>query len=227
MVAQMDGLLRALGVGFSRGVFDPTEDGVRGLVAEGWRLPEGLTGALPKRRAEFLAGRACAARALAAVGGPGVQLGRDAEGRAAWPEGWMGAITHSHGVAGAVAGPAAGRRGLGLDVEAWMAPERAERLKGRILCPGEDAQRPPELSFADFLTVCFSAKESLYKALYGEVRRYFGFSAARLVSVEEGRFELVLTAALTDGLPAGACFSGVFKREQGRVWTFIDVPRLG
>lgn len=192
------------------------------LAGEGWSLPEALSAALPKRKAEFMAGRKCAAAALRNAGCESLApLGRDAEGVPCWPEGWLGAITHSHGLAAAAAAPRGPLLGIGLDAEAWMKAARAERLKGRILCPGEDALRPASMSFAEFVTLVFSAKESLFKALYPQVGRYFGFHAAELLALGEGALRLRLTEALAEGLPAGAELSGRYLALSPWVVTLI------
>ncbi|HEA5906762.1 TPA: 4'-phosphopantetheinyl transferase superfamily protein, partial [Pseudomonas aeruginosa] len=74
-------------------------------------------------------------------------------------------------------------RGLGLDVETLLEAERARYLHGEILTEGE------RLRFADDLerrtgllvTLAFSLKESLFKALYPLVGKRFYFEHAELL----------------------------------------------
>ncbi|MDQ4346964.1 MFS transporter, partial [Pseudomonas aeruginosa] len=73
--------------------------------------------------------------------------------------------------------------GLGLDVETLLEAERARYLHGEILTEGE------RLRFADDLerrtgllvTLAFSLKESLFKALYPLVGKRFYFEHAELL----------------------------------------------
>ncbi len=60
------------------------------------------------------------------------------------------------------------------------------------------------------LLVTFSVKESLYKSLYPTVRRYFGFDAVKICSIDNrvGRVSLELTQNLTTELTKGTKFSG-------------------
>ena len=68
------------------------------------------------------------------------------------------------------------------------------------------------LPFNELLTLTFSAKESLFKALYPQVRCYFDFLDARMVAVDMQRqtFVLALLKTLTPNCPAGRRFNGRF-----------------
>lgn len=79
------------------------------------------------------------------------------------------------------------------------------------------------LPFNELLTLTFSAKESLFKALYPQVRCYFDFLDARMVAVDTQRqtFVLALLKTLTPNCPAGRRFSGRFWRKGDDVTTFI------
>ncbi|MGL6523541.1 4'-phosphopantetheinyl transferase superfamily protein, partial [Aeromonas dhakensis] len=58
-------------------------------------------------------------------------------------------------------------------------------------------------SRAEALTLIFSAKESLFKALYPRVGRYFDFLDARWLAMTEQTLTLELVDSLTPTLPAG------------------------
>lgn len=173
-------------------------------VLDGGPLPAHLASAAPRRRTQFLAGRHCARRAVAAAAaatgtGTGTGLERVTVGIGeddlpAWPGGWTGSISHTDGMAVAVAAPTTLCAALGIDVEQWIEPPRAARLVDAIALP-EDVARVAAvaaLTPAAALTLLFSAKEALYKTLYPEVRRYFGFDAARLHACGQGWLELAL-----------------------------------
>lgn len=125
-------------------------------------LPDDLMTAVPKRRSEYLAGRLCAALALRAAG-QAVHVGRN--GRApVWPAGVAGSISHSDSRAIAVVSLV--HRAVGVDCETVMADDLAQKLRGEIIGNAEAQLCPPNLPFASFLTLVFSAKEALFKALY-------------------------------------------------------------
>jgi 4'-phosphopantetheinyl transferase EntD len=103
---------------------DPAERGrVRGVVrrrAGSRAVPGGAAadrGAVPRRRAEFTTGRACARRALAELGvAPAAILSGDRR-EPLWPDGVVGAITHCAGFRAAAVGRATDYRSIGIDAE--------------------------------------------------------------------------------------------------------------
>ncbi|KUJ41368.1 hypothetical protein ACZ90_68230 [Streptomyces albus subsp. albus] len=124
----------------------------------------GLAAAMPPpRRRDFLAGRCAARRALAAAALPVAQIpcaGR----RPRLPAGCVGSISHSGGLAVALAAP--GRRfgALGCDLELRGLPSAAAHL---VLNAAEQAWMRGAASPARAehrLLAAFSAKEAAYKA---------------------------------------------------------------
>ena len=171
--------------------------------------PEGLIGrevhdirkAVPKRQAEFAAGRRAARRALAALGQPDTAIPSRADRAPEWPEGVVGAITHDAGLAAAMLAEATSCGGVGLDIaEATPFPTH---LRDRILIT--DSERALDDLEA---RAVFSAKEALYKALYPSVQAFFGFDAAEVVpDLGAERFSARLTLPLGP-YPKGAAFTG-------------------
>ncbi|WP_406423245.1 4'-phosphopantetheinyl transferase superfamily protein [Streptomyces sp. NBC_00873] len=116
----------------------------------------------PKRRADFLIGRSALHRALRSAG-----LTADAvlfEGpRPLLPEGISASISHSDGVAVAVAGPSERFRSLGVDVELTGLPLEAAHL---VLRGAETAELQQAGDAAQQrLLAMYSAKEAAFKAL--------------------------------------------------------------
>ncbi|MEU0133198.1 4'-phosphopantetheinyl transferase superfamily protein [Streptomyces sp. NPDC006296] len=112
------------------------------------------------RRREFLAGRLAARRALRAVGLDCGQIPR--AGRLPlFPPGRAASISHSAGVAVAVARAPGRDTPLGCDVELRPLPEGAARL---VLRADEEALLR---AGAWSVTALFSAKEAAWKALLG------------------------------------------------------------
>lgn len=134
-----------------------------------------VRGAVDKRRLEFTAGRTAARSALAQIGvAPGpIPCGPD---RApVWPAGVAASITHTAGIALAVAADGARIAGLGVDLE----PERElpPELARRIAAPSEIAALNAPLRLAALRL--FSLKEAAFKAQYPISGRVIDFDAAR------------------------------------------------
>ncbi len=191
-----------------------------------WGIP--APDAVSKRQTEFLAGRLCAHEALRrATGVPGVPaVGED---RApCWPIGVVGSITHGAGWAAAVAARSEYWRGLGLDVERQLPSARADRLVGEILTPREqdgyaaldDTQR------ALLVTLTFSIKESLFKALYPLVNKRFYFQDAELIQHDSsGYTRLRLLSDLSQEWKRGTELEGQFVQFEGYLLSLVSIPR--
>lgn len=185
-------------------------------------------GSNPKRQAEYLAGRRCAALALVTAGHDYYVPERDSHsGRPLWPDGWCGSITHSHGIAAAVTGQTCHWHSLGLDIEKMIAPDRAQRLRQAILTPGEQ-QRMEQLEpavAARNLTLIFSAKESLFKALNPLTDIYFGFQDAQVLpTTQAGQITLQLLRDLAPPYIAGTMFSALWCEYGHGMLTLVSLP---
>lgn len=190
----------------------------------GFALPDHLARAVPKRRAEYLAGRFLARQLLAPLGFADFTLARGEDRAPQWPPGIAGALSHNSDTALCAVHRERGLGGVGLDVETLLSDVRAEELWGAIVSAAErEALLREALPFNELLTLTFSAKESLFKALYPQVRCYFDFLDARMVAVDIQRqtFVLALLKTLTPNCPAGRRFSGRFWRKGDDVTTFI------
>lgn len=145
------------------GVCSSVSAAVEGELALPEIYRERLGQASAGRKAEFIAGRHCARSALQGLadGFESSWLGADADGVPEWPDGFVGAITHSKGVAAAVAAQGKNVDLLGLDLE------RTDRLRQsaarRVMTTTEGALVGNDLVRA---SVLFSLKEAFYKAQY-------------------------------------------------------------
>ncbi|MEE4407287.1 MULTISPECIES: 4'-phosphopantetheinyl transferase family protein [unclassified Serratia (in: enterobacteria)] len=190
----------------------------------GMALPDHLARAVPKRRAEYLAGRYLARALLAPLGFADFTLQRGEDRAPQWPQGIAGALSHNADTALCAVHRESGLGGVGLDVETLIPAERAEELWTAIVGEEECAtlrQRPQ--AFNQLLTLAFSAKESLFKTLYPQVRCYFDFLDARMVAIDtqQQTFELQLLKTLTAHCHVGRRFSGRYWHEGDAVTTFI------
>lgn len=148
-----------------------------------------LANAGRKRKAEHLAGRIAAAHALPDHTVPGI----GPSGEPLWPEGISGSITHSGTQAMAVVVRHPDAR-VGIDCEAILPDSEAREIQDGII----DAQEAMCLTrsgypFALALTLTFSAKESLFKALFPQVKTFMDFDCARITRLDERTLTLALT----------------------------------
>ncbi len=121
--------------------------------------------AVPKRRREFAEGRACARKALEALGLSHVPLLVGPDRAPVWPSGAVGSITHCAGFVGAVVARRELLKSLGLDAEiaAPLNPDLARRICTARELAWIDTAMPP--AHADWLKVFFCAKEAVYKCV--------------------------------------------------------------
>ncbi|WP_138466694.1 4'-phosphopantetheinyl transferase [Poseidonocella sp. HB161398] len=180
-------------------------------------LPPQLARARPKRRAEYAAGRLAAREALRRLTGAAL-LPLMGEDRApAWPPGTTGAISHSDGVAVALAGWRRDWAGLGVDIETWPSPSLAEAIAPLVLTPA-DIAGPEGVGLA------FSAKESLYKALHPIVGGELGFADASIAELSRREGLLRLERDLAPGWSRGRLVPFRHARLGAQVLTQVSLP---
>jgi enterobactin synthetase component D len=191
-------------------------------------VPDSLARAVPKRRIEYAAGRFCAQQALltCSPGDAPAVIGSGAHGEPLWPEGIVGAITHTQGFAAAAVALQRDARAIGLDAE------RLTQLSADVL---DYIAVPAEIPALELISrmpadavasIVFSAKEALFKCLYPEVQRYFDFRDALIEALSpSGTFSARLLVGLTPQLPQGSRFEGRFALAEGRVYTAIVLER--
>jgi 4'-phosphopantetheinyl transferase EntD len=176
-------------------------------------FPTHLVNAVAKRRAEYLAGRYLARLVLEKLGYGDFTLLRGEDCAPLWPPGIAGTISHNVDTALCAAHREQGTGGIGIDVETPMPAQKAEELWRGIISEDEYLWlRQQPQAFEQRLTLVFSAKESLFKALYPQVRRYFDFLDARITQLDmrQQTFQLELLKTLTPQCRAGRCFNGHF-----------------
>lgn len=138
------------------------------------------------RQEEFKAGRRCASQALAKVGSEDRIALPDADGLPNWPQGFLGSISHSLGIAMAVAAKKEQYALVGLDLE--KTNRLSESAARRVI-------HPLEVSFAGDnqvnASILFSLKEAFYKAQFPRWRELGNFRELALsVNLAEGTADI-------------------------------------
>ena len=171
----------------------PIEEGLRSPFAAENEFADTLN----RRGLHFIAGRLAAHAALGAAGAPSAAILRGKNGEALWPEGVIGTISHTHGMAIAAICSSADYAGLGVDIERR---DRAIETKvQRLVC------HPDELTWIDSATrfpvqnimALISAKEVIFKAYFPVSQVRLGYQDAQLGPTAEG-FEAKITYPFSD-----------------------------
>lgn len=164
------------------------------LLIQGVVLAESVEGAVLKRQCEYLAGRFCARESLqrfALEQGltlESMKVGTGKSREPLWPQGVIGSISHSSQFAIAmVSCSASSYLGLGVDIEEQMKPDLALRLCDQIMSERERSQFNclSKMCFEDFVTLTFSAKEALFKALFPMLGVYLEFDSSELIFFDQ------------------------------------------
>ena len=136
---------------------------------------QAISKAIPSRRAEFVAGRLAARRALAALGQPEIAIPMATDRTPVWPDGCVGSLSHANGWAVAVAGAAHRFIGLGVDLEP---ADPLDRDVIAIVADETELAGQTDRSLA--ARRVFGAKEAVFKAQYPSTGAMFGFDAVRI-----------------------------------------------
>ena len=189
--------------------------------------PPSIQRSVAKRQAEFLAGRICARAALQQLEGSSVIPAIGEDRAPVWPPHICGSITHSTGRAAAIVANKRHWRGLGMDLENLLDSDRAERLAGEILTPAE-LQRMATGSAEQLglcVTLTFSVKESLFKALYPIVQKRFYFEHAEVLEwTEHGQVRLRLLTDLSAEWRHGTELEAQFGVLDGQLLSLVSIP---
>ncbi|SLN24174.1 4'-phosphopantetheinyl transferase Npt [Roseivivax jejudonensis] len=177
--------------------------------------PARLARAVAGRRLDYLSGRIAARGALAQLGLQWRDIGADTTGMPLWPEALAGSISHADGTA--VAALSTHHARVGVDLEPVAEGAALEALREETL----DAAERERLVTAHDATLGFSAKESLYKALFPDVREVFGYDAAAVGTPGAAEVDLVLRRDLGAGYAAGRRFAVHWRSAEGRVLTWL------
>lgn len=212
---------------FDKDAWESAEFSEMGLM-----LPPRLESAIAKRKTEFLAGRYCAQMALKKMGVDCPATIAIGENRApCWPRGTVGSITHSKGFASAIVASSDIARSIGIDSEALIAEKTANNVSSHILTDMERYEANAELIQSDrhYLTLIFSAKESIFKCLHPLVQQYFDFRHAvvELDPEHPGRFRFQLLKDLGGEFCSGYSASGFYALNDDFIHTAVVLPAKG
>jgi 4'-phosphopantetheinyl transferase EntD len=181
-----------------------------------------VRGAVTKRIREFAAGRACARRALAALGFDNFPLQVVGDRSPLWPAGVLGSITHTDQFCAAAVCRRGTIKGFGIDAE--RAVPLPEDMIPIVCTPNESASLMGFGRPGLWAKLVFSAKESIYKSYFPETRTFLDFHDVEVsLNRDENRFVGVLN---NDGVPSlcgRRSFFGSYATSYDILFTVVTV----
>ena len=181
-------------------------------------LSSKLISATPKRQAEFIAGRLASCAGLEALGIHKHVVASNPDRSPIWPENIAGAISHKTQLAAA----AVSRKFnlIGLDLETTFPEKTIQRISRKIINDSEQQRLlASPLLYPVAFTQVFSAKETLYKAIYPYVGRYLGFDTSEVVSIAKDHLMLQLRQDVADVVPCSCLFKVHTLSTAGHILT--------
>jgi 4'-phosphopantetheinyl transferase EntD len=179
----------------------------------------------PARIREYAAGRACARRALAALGHPPAPIPSAPDRSPVWPAGITGSITHTASYCAAATARTRDVLCLGIDAE-----PRAllERDVVELICTPDERQWCARQPGPDWPTVIFSVKEAVYKAWAPLARQWLDFHEVEVrLDPGQGTFTAAVSAGRLSRLPNVALpgsVGGRFAVDAGMVRAAAVIP---
>ncbi|WP_081420518.1 4'-phosphopantetheinyl transferase family protein [Xanthomonas arboricola] len=187
--------------------------------------------AIVKRKSEFIAGRYCAHRSIAAWNPTSDLIGIGKGSMPLWPSKVIGSISHCQGYAIAATAATDDFRAIGIDVEEIVTSEIINNIERLVVNEDESIlvgrcearQRDRGIVF----TLIFSAKESFFKAAYPYARRYFGFEAISAVHIDWVKqvIYLKINGDIGNYFSCGTVIPAYFKQIDRRILTLLWIRR--
>lgn len=192
-------------------------------------LPEHLKRACLKRKREFILGRLCAYEALKQLDSILIVPGISRDGSTEWPSHIVGSITHSKKEVAVLIAFKRDWLGLGIDIESLFTLKQALRVAKRVLTIKElkSLSLIPIKQIPLLVSLTFSIKESLFKALFPIIKKRFYFKNSEIISwYLDGRVRLRLTNNLSSIWTRGKEIQGFFYPYENRILTAIKIVNL-
>jgi 4'-phosphopantetheinyl transferase EntD len=147
-----------------------------------------------------------------------------------WPEGVVCSITHKSGHVGVAVEPSLNIQSIGIDFE--DVSRVREPIKTKVFTRGESElvdrvirESATDLRF--WLTVIFSAKESLFKCLYPIGSEMFYFEDAETTAIDQKNQVLNIRLLKSVGKmfrPGFTVNAHFYEGEGGLIWTSVTLP---
>ncbi|MDF7676131.1 4'-phosphopantetheinyl transferase superfamily protein [Neisseriaceae bacterium ESL0693] len=144
----------------------------------------------PKRRKEFICGRVCTRHLLNKLNYGSVNIPTlNMDGTPRWPPGITGSISHTQKMIAVCICSTFYYGTVGIDIETIMNTEQSNAVAELIFNEPEFFENRPKSMFNYnrelYSTIIFSAKESIFKAIYQNSGCYFDFKNICLINYSD------------------------------------------
>lgn len=189
-------------------------------------LPAGMKDVATVRQQEFIAGRFCAVQAAKQIGHELSKLPVASTREPVWPDGLKGSITHSKQLAIGCVSLSENLESIGIDAEEMIKPGLRKDIEKTIANDVELfllEKTLPEMG----LTILFSAKESLYKALFPLVRTFIDFKEVVLTELDSEKMTFVLELKTSNPKLVShlGTYHGSYKIMGETIVTVVYIPK--
>jgi enterobactin synthetase component D len=197
------------------------------LLNMGVELPVLSDRAVEKRTSEFYAGRWCATQAIYKKNSLYLTPKINDDRSPLWPVNFVGSISHSKDKAIAVVSSSDEYIGLGVDIQDEISIGEQLDISDLILSDDE-AMLCRKIKVNMAFEAFFSAKESIYKALYPSCLDMFEHKDVEIVSVNEhsSSFEIRLLRDLKVSWSKGQVFIVQYFIAQTYVLTWLSLDKF-
>lgn len=176
--------------------FDTSKYNIKLYDAFSLHLPSRIKNSVEKRQAEYLAGRYAANIALKCLNVKDIDIGTGEHGSPIWPLKVRGSITHTKSIAACIISSHCEQDFVGIDIEHWLSKELYDQLNTSIIDENEKLYLlSSNINSERALTITFSAKEALYKAIYPYVNSFLDFDTSTVKELSDNYIKLQLGSA--------------------------------
>ncbi|WP_336960841.1 4'-phosphopantetheinyl transferase family protein [Acinetobacter pittii] len=182
-----------------------------------------------ERKNEYLCGRVLAQAVLNHYFGLDQPITSMHEHLPIWPSHVLGSISHSQNKL--IVALSNNAIYLGIDIEHWVTSEFAQESAHLILTPFEfDLWKSKAAEFFDFaryVSLIFSVKESLYKAVYPTAKQYIDFLEASIIDInfENQKLTLTFLPEIQQRYQLLEQYQGGWTIEQDHIMTWVFQAR--
>ncbi len=177
-----------------------------------------------ERKAEFIAGRYCALKILNSIGIISNDIFSNEDGTPNWPPDILGSITHTKNYVSVSISNNSKLLGLGRDSE-FVFPKTINKEVGFTIVTKDEWNYSKGFTKEEFNTFVYSAKESLFKALYPITKTFIDFNEVKIDGLDDKYFKIKLKKPLSRFIAAGQTFKGSYYFEKDLVHTGVDIKK--
>ena len=204
--------------------FEVNNFNIRLFTLYGIKLPKSIENSSKNRQAEFLAGRVAAKKLLKKIGSNITHVPIGQNRAPIWPKWINGSISHTNNIAFCAVSKTLKNDFLGVDIEKIIDSTTAAKIKPSIINYSEEIiLLQMGMPLEEYLTIAFSAKESLFKAIHPYIHKYMDFNSSEVIEIDV-LHQLVKLKLCVESLPLlknNSFFTCTFQFQTGHVRTLI------